>query len=162
MASIGIGSGGLANGNQVSIFGDTYFWDGISVLGKKNAVHITRDGVRETPAYETAESYLGDIGTAETGENCTITIPIEEHFSDVINTDYEYQVFLQSYGDGYVYVSSRDKTSFTVKSTVPYLPIGWEIKGKRRGYESDRLELTDMKFEKIKEIEEQKTNEEKV
>lgn len=162
LASIGIGSGGLANGNQVSIFGDTYFWDGISVLGKKNAVHITRDGVRETPAYETAESYLGDIGTAETGENCTITIPIEEHFSDVINTDYEYQVFLQSYGDGYVYVSSRDKTSFTVKSTVPYLPIGWEIKGKRRGYESDRLELTDMKFEKIKEIEEQKTNEEKV
>ncbi len=162
VASIGIGSGGLANGNQVSIFGDTYFWDGISVLGKKNAVHITRDGVRETPAYETAESYLGDIGTAETGENCTITIPIEEHFSDVINTDYEYQVFLQSYGDGYVYVSSRDKTSFTVKSTVPYLPIGWEIKGKRRGYESDRLELTDMKFEKIKEIEEQKTNEEKV
>lgn len=132
----------------------------LSVIGSKNAAHVTRDGLRLTPAYETAESYLGDIGIAETGEDCTIIIPIEEHFSDVINTDYEYQVFLQSYSEGFAYVSSRDKTSFTVKSSVPNLPFAWEIKGKRRGYENDRLVLTDMKFEEIKEIEEQNSKEE--
>lgn len=132
----------------------------LSVIGSKNAAHVTRDGLRLTPAYETAESYLGDIGTAETGEDCTVIVPIEEHFSDVINTDYEYQVFLQSYSEGFVYITSRDKTSFTVQSSVPNLPFAWEIKGKRRGYENDRLTLTDMKFEEIKEIEEQNFKEE--
>ncbi|WP_270331643.1 gp58-like family protein [Lactococcus lactis] len=132
----------------------------LSVIGSKNAAHVTRDGLRLTPAYETAESYLGDIGTAETGEDCTVIVPIEEHFSDVINTDYEYQVFLQSYSEGSVYITSRDKTSFTVQSSVPDLPFTWEIKGKRRGYENDRLTLTDMKFEEIKEIEEQNFKEE--
>ncbi len=132
----------------------------LSVIGSKNAAHVTRDGLRLTPAYETAESYLGDIGTAETGEDCTVIIPIEEHFSDVINTDYEYQVFLQSYSEGSVSVTSRDKTSFTVQSSLPNLPFTWEIKGKRRGYENDRLVLTDMKFEEIKEIEEQNSKEE--
>ena len=132
----------------------------LSVIGSKNAAHVTRDGLRLTPAYETAESYLGDIGTAETGEDCTVIVPIEEHFSDVINTDYEYQVFLQSYSEGSVCVTSRDKTSFTVQSSVPNLPFTWEIKGKRRGYENDRLTLTDMKFEEIKEIEEQNFKEE--
>lgn len=141
--------------SNMSVSGDTTISKNFNVYGSKNAIHVTRDGIRRTPAYETAESYLGDIGTAKTDENCTAVIPIEELFSDVINTDYEYHVFLQSYSEGFAYVTSRDKTSFAVQSSVPNLPFVWEIKGKRRGYESDRLELTDMKFEEIKEIEEQ-------
>lgn len=141
IASVDVGSAGLANGNEVSIMGDTYFWNNLMVLGKKNAIHVTRDGVRATPAYETAESYLGDIGTSTTDESSQAIIPIEELFSDTINTDYEYQVFLQSYGEGFVYVTSRDKTSFTVQSSVPNLTFVWEIKAKRRGCETDRLVL---------------------
>lgn len=146
--------------NQAEIFGKLTVGGDLSVIGSKNAAHVTRDGLRLTPAYETAESYLGDIGTAETGEDCTVVIPIEEHFSDVINTDYEYQVFLQIYGEGSICVVSRDKTSFTVQSSVPNLPFAWEIKGKRRGYEDDRLILTDMKFEEIKKLEERNILEE--
>ena len=157
--SISVGYG-LFGDYNIKLSGNTGVTGDFSVLGKKNAIHVTRDGIRETPAYETAESYLGDIGTAETGEDCTVIVPIEEHFSDVINTDYEYQVFLQSYSEGFVYITSRDKTSFTVQSSVPNLPFSWEIKGKRRGYENDRLVLTDMKFEEIKEIEEQNSKEE--
>lgn len=157
--SIMVGYSILGN-NKIGLSGDTGVTGNLSVLGSKNAAHATRDGIRLTPAYETAESYLGDIGTAETGEDCTVIVPIEEHFSDVINTDYEYQVFLQSYSEGFVYITSRDKTSFTVQSSVPNLPFSWEIKGKRRGYENDRLVLTDMKFEEIKEIEEQNFKEE--
>lgn len=157
---------GLFGNNKIELSGDTgvtgslSVMGSLSVLGKKNAIHVTRDGIRETPAYETAESYLGDIGTAKTDDNGKIVIPIEELFSDVINTDYEYQVFLQSYGEGFVYVVSRDKTSFTVQSSVPKLSFVWEIKGKRRGYESNRLELNAMTFEELKEIEEQNFKEE--
>lgn len=158
-SSIMVGYSLLGN-NKIGLSGNTGVTGNLSVLGSKNAAHATRDGIRLTPAYETAESYLGDIGTAETGEDCTVVIPIEEHFSDVINTDYEYQVFLQIYGEGSICVLSRDKTSFTVQSSVPNLPFAWEIKGKRRGYENDRLILTDMKFEEIKEIEEQNFKEE--
>lgn len=163
--SISVGYGLFGN-NKIELGGDTGVTGGLSVmgslsvLGKKNAIHVTRDGIRETPAYETTESYLGDIGTAETDDNGKIVIPIEELFSDVINTDYEYQVFLQSYGEGIVYVTSRDKTSFTVQSSVPNLLFVWEVKGKRRGYENNRLELNTMTFQELKEIEEQNFKEE--
>lgn len=154
------GINGLRINDRVFISGALQVNGDLDVYGSKNAAHVTRDGLRLTPAYETAESYLGDIGKAQTGEDCTVIIPIEEHFSDVINTDYEYQVFLQGYSEGFVYITSRDKASFTVQSSVPNLPFTWEIKGKRRGYESDRLILTDTKYEEIKEIEEQDLKEE--
>ena len=131
---------------------DTYVSGNLNVQGTKNAIHATREGIRETPAYETAESYLGDIGTAETDDNCIAIVPIDELFSDVINTDYEYQVFLQSYGDAYTYVSRRDKDNFVVKSSAPNIPFSWEIKAKRRGYENNRLVLNKITLEEFKEM----------
>ena len=139
IASIGIGTGGLANGNEVSIFGNTYFWDDLMVLGKKNAIHVTRDGVRETPAYETAESYLGDIGRNYTGEDCEIWVHIDELFSDTVNTDIAYEVFLQAYDNARFWVEDFRSDKFLVKSDNPMARFAWEIKAKRRGYENDRL-----------------------
>lgn len=141
VASIGIGSGGLANGNEVSIMGDTFFWDGISVLGTKNAIHITRDGTRATPAYETAESYLGDIGRNYTRENNEVWIEIDEIFSDTVNTDIAYEVFLQSYDDARFWVADFKSDKFLIKSDKPLSRFAWELKAKRRGYENDRLVL---------------------
>ena len=144
-SSIMIGDGGLNTGDiKLGFLGKAYFWSDLSVIGKKNAIHVTRDGVRATPAYETAESYLGDIGTAETDENGEAVVEIETIFSDIVNTtDYEYQVFLQSYSDGYVYVEQRNPRNFIVKSSVPQTKFTWEIKAKRRGYENDRLVIQD-------------------
>ena len=139
VASIGIGSGGLANGNEVSIMGDTHFWNGISVLGKKNAIHVTRDGVRATPAYETAESYLGDIGRSYTRENYEVWVEIDLLFSDTVNTDIAYEVFLQAYDNARFWVSDFKSDKFLVKSNKPMARFAWEIKAKRRGYENDRL-----------------------
>lgn len=143
VASISIGDGGLSSkGHELQFMGNAYFWNDLGVLGKKNAVHITRDGVRATPAYETAESYLGDIGTAITADNCEVRIEIETLFSDIVNTEtYEYQVFLQSYDEGAVYVSERAPSYFVVKSSLPETKFVWEIKAKRRGYETERLVL---------------------
>lgn len=138
--------------SSVDIYGKLTVGGDLSVIGSKNAAHVTRDGVRLTPAYETAESYLGDIGSSKTDDNCQVTIEIETLFSDAVNTDYEYQVFLQSYGDGYVYVSERTTTSFTVQSSSPNLSFAWEIKAKRRGYESDRLVDAQIDNKKIEEI----------
>ena len=113
------------------------------VTGTKNAIHVTRDGVRTTPAYETAESYLGDIGEDQTDDNGVASIPIEMLFSDTVNTDIPYQVFLSSYDKAYIWVSKRTPKSFVVMSDKPNVKFTWEIKAKRRGYESDRLVLQD-------------------
>ena len=139
IAAVDVGSAGLGTGNGVSIQGNTYLWNDLSVLGKKNAVHITRDGVRATPAYETAESYLGDIGGNYTRENCEIWVHIDELFSDTVNTDIAYHVFLQAYDDAHFWVAEFKPDKFLIKSDMPMARFAWEIKAKRRGYENDRL-----------------------
>ncbi|GAK31974.1 hypothetical protein WOSG25_220020 [Weissella oryzae SG25] len=133
------GNGGSSNalnvyGDHVDVLGNFNVYN-----GSKNAVHPTREGFRATPAYETAESYLGDIGEAITDGDGTIEIKIEDLFGDTINTDYAYQVFLSSYSKSHVWVSERGKTSFVVESDEPNVPFTWELKGKRRGYEGERL-----------------------
>lgn len=112
-----------------------------TVTGTKNAAHVTRDGVRLTPAYETAESYLGDIGESTTDSKCECIIEIETLFGDTVNTDIPYQVFLSSYSKSNIWVESRTSSAFVVKSELPYALFTWEIKAKRRGYETDRLVL---------------------
>lgn len=120
------------------------------VAGSKNAVHVTRDGILSTPAYETAESYLGDIGTANTGKDKLVKIDIETLFGDTVNTtEYEYQVFTQTYGKGSIWVSERNHDHFIVESDTENLEFAWEIKAKRRGYENDRLVPYDMTNEQM-------------
>ncbi|WP_086349940.1 phage tail protein [Candidatus Enterococcus clewellii] len=116
-----------------------------SVTGTKNAIHeIEPNHWIATPAYETAESYLGDIGTATTEENI-VKISIENLFGKVVNTDIEYHVFLSSYSDGgIVWVEDREKDFFIVKSNKPVVSFAWEIKAKRKGYENDRLEVVQL------------------
>ncbi|WP_157456223.1 phage tail spike protein [Carnobacterium maltaromaticum] len=139
----------LKNG-EINIKGDTVHAGNFAVLGSKNAIHVTRDGVRATPAYETAESYLGDIGSSRTAKSKKIKIPIETIFGDTVNTnEYEYQVFLQSYEEGHVWVSERTPTYFVVKSSLSYTRFAWEIKAKRRGYEKERLVYYNMSNEQI-------------
>ena len=140
LASVEIGSAGFANGG-VSIMGNTYIWKDFMVLGKKNAIHVTRDGVRATPAYETTESYLGDIGGNYTRENCEVWVEIDELFSDTVNTDIAYHVFLQAYSDATFWVEDFKSDKFLVKSNKPMSRFAWEIKAKRRGYENGRLVL---------------------
>ncbi|PFJ19022.1 endopeptidase [Bacillus cereus] len=124
-------------GNRVEVVGS------FRAIGEKNAVHVTRDGVRATPAYETTESYLGDIGTGVTDENGQAIIAIDEIFSDTVNTSIEYQVFISPYSRAMIWVSAREENYFVVESSEPGAKFVWEIKAKRRGYENDRLNLQD-------------------
>ena len=122
-------------GSSVSVIGD------FGVLGKKNAIVPTSRGMAAINAYETAEYYFGDIGETQTNSNGVVTVMIDPYFLETVNTLVPYQVFLTSYGDGNVWVSSRSANNFTVKSSNPNIHFAWEIKAKRKGYENDRMKI---------------------
>lgn len=134
-----------SSGTQgVNIYG------GFNVTAGKNAIHGTRDGIRATPAYELAESYLGDIGRSYTRENCEVWVPIDLLFSDTVNTDIAYEVFLQAYDNASFWVADFKPDRFLIKSDKPMARFAWEIKAKRRGFENERLvtiELSDKEIE---------------
>lgn len=144
---VGIGGSSAAEFNSSRL----YVWGSLSVTGSKNAAHITRDGLRATPAYETAESYLGDLGKAVTDADSCARIEIDELFSDTVNLNMDYHVFLSAYSNAKLWVSEMTESYFIVQSDQPDTVFSWELKAKRRGYESDRLVLQDVSFEEIKE-----------
>lgn len=121
--------------------------------GTKNAAQITRDGIRATPAYETAENYVGDIGESKTGQDNTVEIAIDPLVYDMVNTEMGYQVFITPYSAAHVWVSQRDDMSFVVESDTPNAPFGWEFKAHRRGYESQRLVDTGKTYEDLEKME---------
>lgn len=121
--------------------------------GSKNAAQVTRDGIRATPAYELAENYVGDIGESKTGNGKTVRVEIDPIVFDLINTDKPYQVFLTAYSDAHFWVSERGKDYFIVSSDIPDSSFGWELKGKRRGFEDQRLVETKDTYKDLEKME---------
>lgn len=121
--------------------------------GTKNAAQITRDGIRATPAYETAENYVGDIGENKTDDDNIAQVAIDPLIYDIGNTEMGYQVFITPYADARFWVSEREDLSFTVHSDKPGASFGWELKAHRRGYESQRLVDTGKNYEDLKKME---------
>lgn len=146
---LGIGGNSklIANNGGIGAFGNFSVYN-----GSKNAVHVTRNGLRATPAYEMAGSYLGDLGRNYTRENNEIWVEIDELFSDTVNTDTAYEVFLQAYCNAKIWVEDFRSDKFLVKSNKPMSRFAWELKAKRRGYENERLveqEMNNAQIEKI-------------
>ena len=112
----------------------------LDVRGQKNRIVETVGGMRRLSAYETTESYFGDLGEGKIGEKGTTVIPIDPVFLETVETSVRYHVFLQSYGEGELWVSKKEKTCFTVEGT-PGLSFSWEVKAKQKGYETARLEV---------------------
>lgn len=146
-------NGGASNQIEVNPSGAAVLGNFTVYNGTKNAAQITRDGIRATPAYETAENYVGDIGESKTGDNKTVRVDIDPLVFDLINTDKPYQVFLTAYSDAHLWVSERGKDYFIVSSDIPDSSFGWELKGKRRGYESQRLVDTGKTYEDLEKME---------
>lgn len=111
----------------------------LSVSGSKNCVQETENfGKRLINAYETCDYYFGDIGESQT-INGEMIIWIDDIFKEIISTEVDYQVFITKYGRGDIWVEERAQDYFVVKSEND-ISFGWEIKGKRKGYEKYRLE----------------------
>ncbi|WP_058993615.1 phage tail spike protein [Sarcina ventriculi] len=135
--SLTIGGTVYANGN-VNI--QRHLWaNSLAISGSKNCVQETENfGKRLVNAYETADYLFGDIGESVV-ENGESVVWIDDIFKEIISTDYEYQVFITKYGKGDIWVSERHQDYFVVQAEND-IQFGWEIKGKRKGYENYRLE----------------------
>ena len=118
---------------------DVYIYGGLQVYGNKNRIIKTKSyGDRAISAYETAEPYFGDIGQGIIDENGECIVPIEEIFSETVDLDTEYQVFLQKEGPGDIWVHEKAKDHFTVKGTNG-LKFAWELKAKQIDHGGKRL-----------------------
>ena len=81
---------------------------------------------------------FGDVGEGMISSDGKCYVPLDPTFAETIS-DTQYQIFLQTYGEGEAHVSYRCGTHFVVSGT-PGLAFGWELKAKQAGYEDRRLD----------------------
>lgn len=113
---------------------------GLSCTGTKNRIVNTPDyNERLLYCYETPSPMFGDVGGARIDNTGKCLIFIDEKFSQTIDSEYQYDVFLTKYGAGDCYVSERTPSYFVVEGTKN-LKFAWEIKSIQRDYENLRLE----------------------
>lgn len=113
---------------------------GLYCTGSKHRVVQTQDyGERLLCCYETPSPMFGDVGGAQIDNTGKCLIFIDEKFSQTIDLEYQYDVFLTKYGAGDCYVSERTPSYFIVEGTKN-LKFAWEIKSIQRDYENLRLE----------------------
>ena len=144
---------GSTNSNLISIYTNictigpsTTFNNSVSVKGslfasgtKSRLIKSPVYGDRLLYCYEMSSPIFGDVGEANTDEDGICIIAFDDIFSETINLDCEYQVFLQKEGEGDLWVDEKTSQYFTVKGTEN-LKFSWEVKAKQKGYEFERLE----------------------
>ena len=149
--------------NDVDIKGNLEISGDLNVNGSKNRIASTKNyGCRTLSCYEMSSPMFGDIGQGQTDENGKCYIDIGDIFSETVNAEIEYQVFLQKEGEGDIWISEKNPSYFVVKGTEN-LKFSWEIKAKQKGFEYERLESyfgqsqddkqNDYELDYIKEIE---------
>lgn len=129
---------------DIFALGNVSVSENLQVTGTKNRISDTENyGKRLLYCYETPSPMFGDVGEGEIDDTGKCMVFIDDVFAETVDTDCQYQVFLQPYGDGSVYVSERTPSYFIVCGTRN-MRFGWEIKAIQREYDTLRLE----KFEK--------------
>lgn len=114
-------------------------FSGLRCTGTKSRVVYTEDyGKRKLYCYETPSPMFGDVGEGVVNEDGMCYVLIDPTFAETITTS-QYQVFLQAYGEGNVYVTERHANYFIVCGTVG-LKFGWEIKAKQSDFDQLRLD----------------------
>lgn len=139
--SFTVGGSGYNSNYKLWIAGGAYAAGNLGCSGTKNRIVDTLNhGKVLLNAYEMASPMFGDIGTGQLDFNGECIIFIDDVFLETTDTVSEYQVFLQKYGQGDIWVDEISKTYFSVKGTVPDLKFAWEIKAKQKDYATYRLE----------------------
>lgn len=131
---------GVATGGGLLIGGSAEINGSLTVKGVKNRrISTANYNDRLQYCYETTSPMFGDIGEGKTDETGKCLVWLDDVFAETIDTGISYQVFLQAYGEGTVYVSERSPTGFVVCGT-PGLQFGWEVKAVQRDFDAVRLE----------------------
>lgn len=123
-----------------------------SVSGSKSRdVHTANYETRLLYCYETPSPMFGDLGEGQIDDTGKCYVYIDEVFSETIDTECQYQVFIQPYGDGKCWVDERNSAYFVICGT-PNIKFGWEMKAIQRDYDSIRLDEFDREKELNSEI----------
>lgn len=125
--------------------------DSINVSGSKSRIVNTCNyGILKQYCYEMASPIFGDIGEAQTDDNGECYIFLDDLFGETVNSECEYQVFLQKEGPGDLWVDEKKSNYFVIKGTEN-LKFAWEIKVPQKDYETERLENYDENFDNYEE-----------
>jgi hypothetical protein len=141
-------SGDIHSSNNLYVDGN------LCVIGQKNAIVPTSKGMAKVYCEESAESWFSDYGEARL-ENGKVHVELDPLFLETITIDVNHpmQVFLQEYGNTEGLVASRGQTGFDVieknngKSNSTF---GYRVVAKRKNYEKDRLEISQIDKNNIK------------
>ena len=105
---------------------------------KSRAVKTQNYGTRLQYCYEMPSPSFGDIGEGIIAEDGYCYIQMDPIFLETIAKG-KYQVFLQPYGEGNLYVKLRNTGYFVVAGT-PGLAFAWEVKAKQADTAMMRME----------------------
>ena len=110
--------------------------------GSKSAVVRTSDGDRLLYNEESTEVWFTDYGFGKLAGGRAI-IKIDPIFAETVNIAEGYHVFVQSYGDAELFVSSRAPSEFEVLASSlskdQDAEFSYRIVAKRLGFEENRL-----------------------
>lgn len=140
----------LDDGN-LQTAGNVYAWGNIGCSGEKSRIVDTENySNRKLYSYEFSSPMFGDIGEGITNQNGECYVSFDDVFLESVNSNCEYQVFLQKEGQGDLWVEEKASQYFLVKGTEN-LKFAWEVKVKQRDYEYERLEVygSEPELEKI-------------
>ena len=130
----------LDDGN-LQTAGNIYAWGNIGCSGEKSRIVDTENySNRKLYSYEFSSPMFGDIGEGITDQNGECYVSFDDVFLESVNSNCEYQVFLQKEGQGDLWVEEKAPQYFLVKGTEN-LKFAWEVKVKQRDYEYERLEV---------------------
>lgn len=107
--------------------------------GKSRLMQTDNYGERLLYCYETPSALFGDIGQGVTDENGVCVVDINDIFNETVDTNIEYNVFLQKEGQGDVWIDKKMYNYFVVKGT-PNLKFSWELKARQKDIKLDYME----------------------
>ena len=131
-----------ANGD-FNIYGNLAVNGNFTASGAKSRIVDTSRGKRELNAVESAGAWFQDYGESQTDKNGICKVEIDPIFLETVNTDFLYHCFLSPESEARLYVSDKGKDYFIV-SGEPNTRFDWCITAKQRGYETIRLEKSEI------------------
>jgi hypothetical protein len=128
--------------NAASINGDATISGNLCVLGQKNAVVPTSQGMTKVYCDESTEMWFADRGKAKVVAG-SIEIRLDPLFLETVSIDESHPMMVQVtplWPKPVSFSVVESTTSFTIYCDQP-VTFNWKVEAKRKGYESARLEL---------------------
>ena len=167
MSANSVSTGGLSSSQKANLAGGFSSGKSSGITGNLDVTKEVRAkdfvkniNINSANYNESREIYMGrsampvceDVGTGVTNERGVAYVDIDPVFLAAVNTDIEYQVFLQKEGQGDLWVDVKEPSFFVVKGTAG-LKFSWSIKCTEINSENKRMEEVDLQNEENSKVE---------